>query len=175
MEIPGKRRHTAQMLRSCFDSYSDTHEVVLPIRWTALVSWTDMAQRAFAGANTIGTLLMHVAEAELFWMQAVIKGEALSREQREEYRFDVFGRPDAPQMEPRDVGYFRIRLERVRVITRSALKPLADTDIDALRPWEDVEAGEKRDFSVRWILNHLLEHESHHRGQILLLKSALGF
>ena len=138
------------------------------------LSTETLARRAYAGANTIGTLLMHIGEAELFWVQAVIGGEALTREQREEYRFDIFGQSDAAQMEPRDIGYFRIRLERVRKISRSVLQPLADHEMESLRTWEDAEAGEKREFSVRWILNHLLEHEAHHRGQILLLRGALG-
>ena len=50
-----------------------------------------------------------------------------------------------------------------------------DADADARRTWDDVKSGEKREFTVRWILQHVIEHEAHHRGQIFLLKRALGF
>lgn len=132
-----------------------------------------LAQRAFAGANSIGTLLIHIAEAELFWIQEVLQGEPLTGQQREEYRFDLFGRPDAPQVEARDFGFFRKRLETVRSRTRTALRDLSDSDLVTERRWTDGEGGE-RVFSVSWILHHVLEHEAHHRGQIALLKSALG-
>ena len=105
--------------------------------------------------------------------QGIVKGEPLTADQRFEYRFDIFGKPGAPAVEPHDFGYFRKRLEEVRSITRAALQPLRDEDLDSSRVWDD--NGEKREFSVRWILQHLTVHEAHHRGQMFMLKRALGF
>ena len=145
------------------------------VRGVEDLSTETLARRAYAGANTIGTLLVHIAEGELFWMQEVVRGEALSAAQRAEYRFDVFGKPGAPAVEAHDFGYFRKRLEDVRAVTDSVLRPLQDADLEATRVWEDGKSGEKREFTVRWIVNHLIEHEAHHRGQAFLLKRALGF
>lgn len=138
------------------------------------LSTETLARRAYAGANTIGTLLVHIAEAELFWMQEVLRGEALSRQQREEYRFDVFGRPGAAQVEARDFGFFRAKLDHVHDLTRRTLVAISDADLDTVRTWKDARDGAEHQFSVRWVLNHVFEHEAHHRGQIFLLKAALG-
>ena len=139
------------------------------------LSTETLARRAYAGANTIGTLLVHIAEAELFWMQEVIRGEPLTQSQRSDYRFDVFGKPGAPAVEPHDFGWFRKRLDEVRTQTGSVLRPLKDHELESRRVWSDDKLGEKREFTVRWILHYLLGHEAHHRGQIFLLKRALGF
>ena len=145
------------------------------VRGVEDLSTETLARRAYAGANTIGTLLIHVAEAELFWMQEVIKREPLTATQRQEYRFDIFGRPGAPAVEAHDFGYFRKRMDEARVVTRRVLEDLGDEDLEQARTWEDMKSGEKREFTVRWILQHLIEHEAHHRGQVFLLKRALGF
>ncbi len=39
--------------------------------------------------NTIGTLLLHIAEAELWWMQEVIEGKPLAKKQKKEFRYDL--------------------------------------------------------------------------------------
>ena len=157
----------------CFAALEDIRGVL--VRGVEDLSTETLARRAYAGANTIGTLLVHVAEAELFWVQEVVRGEVLSAAQRQDYRFDVFGKPGAPAVEPHDFGYFRKRLDEVRAVTRSTLLPSGDEVLESRRTWEDSRTGEKREFTVRWILHHLLEHEAHHRGQVFLLKRALGF
>ena len=156
-----------------FGSLEDVRASLL--RGVEDLSTENLARRAFAGANTIGTLLIHVAEAELFWTQEVLNGKPLTAQERTDYRFDVFGKPGAPAIEAHDFGFFRKRMDHVRSLTRESLRPLKDEQLDAMRTWEDSRAGEKREFSVRWILQHMLEHEAHHKGQIFLLKRALGF
>ena len=69
---------------------------------------------------------------------------------------------------------FRVKLDLVRDITRKALSGVSDGDLETVRTWKDSRDGVGHQFSVRWVLNHVLEHEAHHRGQILLLKAALG-
>ncbi len=157
----------------CFGGLEDVRASLL--RGVEDLSTETLARRAFAGANTIGTLLVHVAEAELFWIQEVLNGKALTAQQRADYRFDVFGKPGAPAIEAHDFGFFRKRMEDVRTITRESLRPMKDEELDSRRIWDDTRAGEKREFTVRWILHHLLEHEAHHKGQVFLLKRALGF
>ena len=114
--------------------------------------------------NTIGTLLLHIAEAELNWMQKEIAGKPLTRKQREEFRYDVYGSTEHRQVESHHLDFFLKKLDRVRAYTKKVLGRLKDRDLATAH-----REGRER-ITNGWILYHLIEHEASHFGQIASLK-----
>lgn len=135
-----------------------------------------LARIPFQGGNSIGTLLVHIAEAEAFWILERIGGRPLSRERREIYRMDQFGQPGAPQARRAPVSFFLGLLADLRVETREVVSSLRDGDLEGRRTWVDPANPDEREvFTVGWILTHLYGHESHHQGQIAMTRRMLGF
>ncbi len=124
------------------------------------------------GGNSIGMIVLHIAEAELFWMQYVGTGNDLTPEQKAEFRTTEFGDPKAPPLPEKPVGWFSERLHEARRTTQTFYATLADAALHDRRPFVDDE-GREYEFSLRWIIYHLLEHEAGHRGQILTLRRRL--
>ena len=68
------------------------------------------------------------------------------------------------------MSFYLGSLDEVRAATESACWDLADDTLETLR----TNPTDGAQFSVRWILAHLCDHESHHRGQIQLLRRLLS-
>jgi len=118
-------------------------------------------------ANTIGTLLLHIAEAELNWMQKEIAGKPLTQEQKEEFRYDIYGSAGHKQIESHHLDFFLRKLDRVRAYTRKVLGRLKDSDLATVH-----REGKER-ITNGWILYHLIEHEASHFGQIANLTNRM--
>lgn len=122
--------------------------------------------------NSVGTLLLHVAAAELWWIQEVLKGEKVPADIARQVGLDIDRGPDfsghLKQAEPRDVGYFFEKLDYARGITRELCLDLKSADLDTIKIGE--REGRRFEVPVRWILYHVFEHEARHRGQTLMLK-----
>jgi len=125
--------------------------------------------------NSIGTLLTHIAESEAFWIVERIGGRPLPAERRELYRMDIFGRQHAPQAARASGTFFVGILSDLRIETEEVLAGINDKDLDGKRIWNDPRRPENQEvFTVRWILNHVLTHEAHHRGEIAMTRRMLG-
>ncbi len=124
------------------------------------------------GGNSIGMLLLHIVEAELFWIQYVCMGQELTPEQKTIYRTELFGNPDASPLEEHPVEWFIARLDESREITEEFYATLSDSSLEELKDFVDDE-GREYEFTVRWVLYHVLEHEAGHRAQILMLRRML--
>ena len=117
--------------------------------------------------NTIGTLLLHIAEAELWWMQEVIEGIPLTKKEKEEFRYEIYGSPQASPVERNELKFFLGKLDKVRAKTKKILQRLKDKDL------ERVHRDSQKRLSNGWILYHLIEHEASHTGQIASLKNRM--
>jgi uncharacterized damage-inducible protein DinB len=134
------------------------------------LSWTPGPEM-----NSIGTLLNHIAESEAFWILERIGGRPLPAERRELYRMDVFGVPHVPQAPRASTAFFIGILSDLRTETQEVLAGITDQDLDGKRVWNDPHRPEDQEvFTVRWILNHVLLHEAHHRGEIAMTRRMLG-
>lgn len=122
--------------------------------------------RPFQGGPSIGAEIMHIAHVEASWIEETVGGRPLSGEFRQRTLADQTdvdtGRWGEPPRMP--LGAYREILAEVRTRTREVL--LAEKD--PARPvqshpdyWPD---------SVRWIVSHVVQHESYHGGQAVLLK-----
>ncbi|MBC8425611.1 DUF664 domain-containing protein [bacterium] len=122
-----------------------------------------------------GELLLHIAEAEAWWLRIVLAGQGegdpprLSAEALIPFLQDEEGEPEAGERPL--VDYLAV-LDDTRAWTRDHLAGLEAADLAKEFPFTDRKGQDYR-FSMAWILHHLVEHEAHHRGQLALMRRLL--
>lgn len=123
---------------------------------------------AFLGAHPIGALVLHIGEAEWWWMQCIVAGHRLTEEDRGAPFWDVLEDPEGFHNRDHDAAFCLDQVEHIRNLTRDLLFQKSDKDLDQLHSLK--RRGETTEHSLRWILHHLIDHEAQHKGQILMLK-----
>jgi len=94
--------------------------------------------------------VLHVVKAERFW-RSRCTGEA--------------GLPDWPtESEGWGMDQLWATLAAERALTMAWVEGL--TEADLVRPITD---GRGRDLTVVWVINHLVRHDAHHAGQLILI------
>ncbi|HSE32380.1 MAG TPA: DinB family protein [Pyrinomonadaceae bacterium] len=127
---------------------------------------------AFLGAHSIGALVLHIGEAEWFWMQMVVSGQKLTDEVRQSAFWDVLEDPELMSKKGYTAEFCLQEIEKIRNQTRDILFARNDTDLDQMITFE--RRGKTNQYTLRWILHHLMDHEAQHKGQILMLKRLVG-
>lgn len=127
---------------------------------------------ALPGAHAIGALVLHIGEAEWYWMEMVISGHKLTAEDRAMACWDVLKDFDNFPSKGYSAKFCLTEISKIRQETRHKLATFADSDLDRIFSIE--RRGEVREQSLRWILHHLIDHEAQHKGQILMLKRLMG-
>ncbi len=125
-----------------------------------------LSWQPYDGGNSIATLLLHLAGTEAFWIRERLGGEKLSREEWAEYGMEDYPKLKSP--DGKDLSYFFSKLDTMREKTRQAIAAIKAADLG--RVYQEEFQGKSYTFSVRWILHHLVEHEAHHKGQIVILR-----
>lgn len=123
---------------------------------------------AFLGAHSIGGLVLHIGEAEWFWMQMVVSGHKLTEEDRAAAYWDILDEIDRVSSRGFSTEFCLLEIEKIRNQTRDLLFSYNDSDLERIISFE--RRGKTTEHSLRWILHHLIDHESQHKGQILMLK-----
>lgn len=113
--------------------------------------------------ETIGTLLLHIAAIEWSWVFEDIDGLEMDYE-KFKHAFALRSDVDIPQLKGKNKQFFLNQLKEVREKVFQRLTKFSDKDLDKI-----VESNANK-FSIEWILFHILEHETMHTGQILLLR-----
>ena len=131
-----------------------------------------IGRRAVPGAHSIGALVLHIGEAEWFWMQCNVSGHKLSDEDRRAPYWDVLEDPEGFASKGYSAEFCLQEIDRIRKQTRDTLLSLGDDDLERIFSFE--RRGQTHEQSLRWILHHLIDHEAQHKGQILMLKRLLG-
>jgi uncharacterized damage-inducible protein DinB len=120
--------------------------------------------------ESIGTLLLHIAAAEHSYIQEDIMRIPMG----EEWKIAFPIRFNIPQVSGKELQYYMNKLNEVRVETRKVLINLLDDDLEkVISPLEPAAGNEEIEFSIEWLLYHLIEHEAHHKGQIAVMKRLL--
>jgi uncharacterized damage-inducible protein DinB len=127
---------------------------------------------AFPGAHSIGALVMHIGEAEWWWMQCNVAGHKLTDEDRKAPFWDVLDEPDSFLSHSYNPEFCLKTIEKIRNQTRELLLSLNDDDLERIFSYQ--RRGATHEQSLRWILHHLIDHEAQHKGQILMLKRLQG-
>ncbi len=123
---------------------------------------------AIPNTNSIGALVLHIGEAEWYWMQCMLMGAEISDEIRSAPYWDVLLDPEGFAAKRFSAEFCLNEIAKIREQTRETLAAFNDADLERLFSMES--GGEKADRSLRWILHHLIVHEAQHKGQILMLK-----
>jgi uncharacterized damage-inducible protein DinB len=108
------------------------------------------------GLWPLGTVAVHIAEAEEGWFRYVVTGEL------EEW-------PDYSPDDYATVPALKVLLVDVHSRTLAYLETLDDGDLE-----QSIEAPWGGRFPLSWVIWHVLEHEISHRGEIYLMLGLMG-
>jgi uncharacterized damage-inducible protein DinB len=138
------------------------------VRQSLLKELKGISQRILDGKiderQTIGSLLYHIALVEADWLYE----EVLCMEWNPEIRtlFPLDSRSEdgsITHIEGQSLEEHIDRLNRVREVFLSHFQTMDLVD------WRKPRELEEYDVTPEWVVYHLIEHESHHRGQIFHL------
>lgn len=119
----------------------------------------------FPNGHSIGTLILHIAHAEAWWIEEALAGRKLTSEEKRDLLHDETHQDDVMWPTPPEwtCAEFFDRLDRVRKRTAETLRSVTGPD-------RTVVLSDEYSTSVRWIVAHLVQHESYHGGQAVLLR-----
>ena len=135
-----------------------------------------ISKPAVPGAHSIGAIVLHIGEAEWWWMHCVIGANQFREEDRPAACWDALikeSRGEEFALRGLSAHDCLAAVDEVRsTTTRPVLAALGDEDLERVctYKWRDTS----RDVGLRWVLHHLVDHEAQHKGQILMLKRLLG-
>lgn len=110
--------------------------------------------------ETIGTLLLHIAAVELSWIYEDIYKEEIDYDEWK-YAFPLRSNINLPQLKGKGKNYYLKKLQNVRKSITERLQ--VEKNLARIVQSDDQQ------YSIEWILFHLVEHEALHIGQINLL------
>ena len=131
-----------------------------------------IGQPAFLGAHSIGGLVLHIGEAEWFWMQMVVAGHELTEEDKKTPYWDVLDDVERVARNGYTTEFCLNEIDLIRNQTRDVLFSYNDKDLERIITYE--RGGETTEYNLRWILHRLIDHEAQHKGQILMLKRLMA-
>jgi uncharacterized damage-inducible protein DinB len=130
------------------------------------VTPAQLVHQAYPGAHSIGAVLLHMADSEAIWTMEVLAGGSVPESLKKELladETDVWnGKWPVVPSEP--LAYYYEKQDRVREHTLRVLAGLTDIEKD-VSAWGNT-------FTIRWILGHMVSHDSQHGGQAILLHVA---
>ncbi|MGW6383428.1 DinB family protein [Peribacillus butanolivorans] len=118
--------------------------------------------------QTIGSLLYHIALVEADWLYEEVLVTEWDSEIRSLFPLECRSEEGSlTHIEGQSLEEHFYRLNKVREVFLSHFRSMDLTD------WRKPRALEQYDVTPEWVVYHLIEHESHHRGQIFQLLSKL--
>lgn len=125
--------------------------------------------RKLEGRQSIGTLLYHIAFVEAGWLFGEVIGtEEWDPEISALFPVEGWTNGKLTHFEGESIQDHFSRLEKVREVFLSIFKAMTKED------WREARILEDYDVTPEWVVYHLIEHESHHRGQIFQLLRELS-
>lgn len=132
------------------------------------LSNAELCARPFDGAHQIGSLALHLAKNEYWWIQIGYANR--SAPENESHRF--FLEDDTLDADFRslsmDASDCIALLAAAHACTLTTLTGVDDTELEMM--FENPKPDPEYRSSLRWIIHHLIDHEAHHKGQISMLK-----
>jgi uncharacterized damage-inducible protein DinB len=127
----------------------------------------DLACRITPEAHQIGGLVLHLGEAETWWIHSVVAEKELDEEAKKFAHMH-----DTTETDFAEKGYSAAdcieRIDEISRRSREILAKLTDADLEKIYSYE---LDDKRvEASLRWIFCQLIDHEANHKGQISMLK-----
>lgn len=133
------------------------------------LSKEELAYKILPDVQPIGTIIIHIAEVEYFWIQQIVGGKEFTAEIESLMHHDLWFKDFAAH--DLDINYCLEVVEKIHQMTQETLSKLTDDDLEKLfiRKYDDHE----KHYTLRYIFTHLLDHEGTHKGQILMIKRLL--
>ncbi|SFC94137.1 DinB superfamily protein [Bacillus sp. OV322] len=138
------------------------------VRYTLLKEIDGISQRVLDGKvderQSIGSLLYHIALVEADWLYTEVLESEWDPEIQSLFPFE-FSTEDGrlTHVGGQSLGEHISRLNMVREVFLSHFRSMDLAD------WQRARVLERYDVTPEWVVYHLIEHESHHRGQIVHL------
>jgi uncharacterized damage-inducible protein DinB len=129
----------------------------------ALVDWA-----APESGNSIGSVLYHIAAIEADYLYADTLEQAFPQEVIDLFPYEV--REENGRLTPVrgfDLGWYIQRLDRVRSLLLEAFRAIDLADFRRARYLREYNY----ETTPEWVLHHLMQHESEHRGEIASLRA----
>lgn len=118
-------------------------------------------------ANTIGALVMHLAAAEAYYQVFTFEGRQFNEEEKKKWQVALdLGDKAREEFRGHDISYY---LDIYKEVRKKTVEELAKRD-DA---WLAKTLPDGDDFNNYFCWFHVMEHQSSHLGQILLLQKRL--
>ena len=120
----------------------------------------------FPGSHSIGALILHMIECEVWWIESVAAGKELDAEAMKELMSEEIKQYSVEWPTPpnRPLSYFLDLQDRHRARSIETMKEFCATTQVKMK------STEEDSFTLRWIINHLVGHEAYHGGQAVFLK-----
>lgn len=117
-------------------------------------------------ANSIATLLYHIAAIEADWLYAdVLEGQPFPPELERLLAYDVRDKQgQLTRVESESLDELLSRLQIIRVQLLNVFKGMSVEEFHRPRRVEDYTV------TPEWVVHHLMQHEAEHRGQIGLMR-----
>ena len=130
------------------------------------ISPEGLVWQPFPGGHSVGAVLLHIAEVEYFWIKEICMGEKTPPELQEIWMSEQTKQYEVswPTPPAKPLSWYLEQLDFVRAETRIALTRMPDHQ--GVVGWESWDYESTR----RWVLAHVVEHDSYHGGQAVLLK-----
>jgi uncharacterized damage-inducible protein DinB len=123
----------------------------------------NLLDRTMGKRQSIGTLLYHIALVEADWLYVEVLGTDWDPEIRSLFPLESRTDGNLTHIEGQSLEEHFYRLKKVREVFLSYFRSMN------LKDWRRPRSLEQYDVTPEWVVYHLIEHESHHRGQIFQL------
>jgi len=136
-----------------------------------------MFMEPLKGEYPIGAYMMHIAEAELYWL-GILSGEKQPEDLKMRIYdcawFDAPKESYAPPAEPIEIQEYLRAASDVRELFFNYIRNMSDSDLE-IKLKIKRSPTHKVEITKKWIIYHIIEHEAHTRGQMFLLIRMAGF
>lgn len=115
-------------------------------------------------ANSVGALVMHLAATEVFYQAYTFEGRELNAEEQAKWSAaQNLGDAAREKFKGKDIKEYLKEFDKVRERTLELLKTKDDD-------WLNEKIG---NMNMHWAWYHVMEHQSSHLGQILLMRKRI--
>lgn len=137
-------------------------------------------QTPVEGEWCIGSYLMHLAEADLGWLETLTGKESDEELKKKSYYAIWYDCPEEfaiPPKEPPEVEEYLDTIAKCRAKLIEHIKLLNDSDLGGKVIRHKNYLGEvvNKQYIRKWIISLLIQHEAHTRGQMFMLIRQVGF